>query len=224
MIDGPPLISFAVRPLKAPMLLLLRILRLAVLPLLGLSGLTFLGLGFGGAFMSGFTITNKSTMSVKVAPVGVIGRSDDRYPLPLYVKLPLLPLPPFPFVGSRCFTLLPGDSTTMTYDMDDINFSEIAVAVESGAMHQLVVNPSPELNQYHAPLQKHFEIVTPLTLPPASKAVQYAAEIAERPSSSGLWVYAILFGPPITYAALAACEKRVKSLAKAELSNAADSR
>ena len=203
---------------------LVRILRFVTLPFLVLSLLAFLGLGFGAAFVTSFTIKNGTNASITVAPVGLVCHDCPRRPLPLYMKVPLLPLPPFPAVGSGRFDLRPGASVLVHYDMDDIQISEIAVADGAGEVRQLVVNASPTVGQYKGPPQRLYEIDDLSKLPLASPAVQEAAEAAGRQPKGVLWIYAVLIGPPIAMALLSLCDVLLRKCRKGEPGVGADSR
>ncbi len=88
------------------------------------------------------------------------------------------------------------------YDMDDINFSEIVVHDRGGLRGQLVVNPNPTANLYHAPAQKHFIIDDLNSLAAVPSPVQSAARDAQVRTNEPWIILGVLFGPWILYAVL----------------------
>jgi len=182
---------------------LLRILTFATYPFLGLSLLMFMGMGFGAAFVTDFTIENRTDTTIVVTPVGTFG-AGKRAPLP--VKM--LAFPPLPALRGGGYRLAPGESVTVQYDMDDINFSEIVVVAEPGRTLQLVTDPAPTANQYHGPLQRHYVIGDLALLEPAPPPVLEAARAADRQWVVACVMSSLLFGPWLVYAVLTRLSRR----------------
>ena len=183
---------------------LLRLLKFATYPFLGLSLLLFVGMGFGAAFVTDFTIENRTNTTIFVTPVGT-SRAGHRAPLPVIA----LAFPPLPAIQGGGYRLAPGASVTVHYDMDDINFSEIVVDTEAGPTLQLVTDPNPTTNQYHGPLQRRYVISNLALLEPAPLLVQEAARAADHQ-----WVLAcvqtsFLFGPWLVYALVTWLSRRL---------------
>jgi len=182
---------------------LLRLLTLATYPFLGLSLLMFMGMGFGAAFVTDFTIENRTDTTIVVTPVGTFG-AGNRAPLP--VKM--LAFPPLPALWGGGYRLAAGESVTVQYDMDDINFSEIVVVAEPGRTLQLVTDPTPTVNQYHGPLQRHYVIGDLSLLEPAPPHVLEAARAADRQWVVACVTSSLLFAPWLVYAVLARLSRR----------------
>ncbi|HPU33641.1 MAG TPA: hypothetical protein PK184_13175 [Phycisphaerae bacterium] len=160
---------------------------------------------FGIAFVADFTVENRTGHSICVTPVGTIGlegrsvgKEGVKAPLPT-VLFTLLPLPAGKAGG---FRLAPGESVTILYDMDDINFSEIVVEDGQSRQYQLVVNPNPATNQYHAPRQRHFVIDDLTRLAQVAPDVSVAARRAQGYQSRALIMDALLIGPWLAYAGI----------------------
>lgn len=172
------------------------LLRLATFLLLGLSALILVSaFGFGSAFVADFTIENQSTQSITVIPIGTVGADGRRFPLPVtissYVNLPA--------VTGRSFQLHPGGTVAISYDMDDINFSEIVVQDQHAQFFQLITDPDPLVNQYHGPGQAQYVIEDLGKLQLASVPVTAAAKVALRGNSGILIFYGLLIAPWILY-------------------------
>jgi hypothetical protein len=160
-------------------------------------------MGFGAAFVTDFTIENRTDTAIVVTPVGTWG-AGNRAPLP--VKM--LAFPPLPAMRGGGYRLAPGESVTIQYDMDDINFSEIVVTAEPGRPLQLVTDPTPTANQYHGPLQQHYVIDDLARLEPAPPSVQEAAQAADRQWVVACVVSSLLFGPWLVYGVVAWLSRR----------------
>lgn len=107
-------------------------------------------------FHSRFTVINETDVPIVFTPVGSVGLKADKRTLPIQRPFFLPNAIMLPKRGG--FTLEPGGSKELIYDMDDINFSEIVVVDASGIRGQIVVNPKPGKNRYHAPGQKRFVV------------------------------------------------------------------
>ncbi len=134
----------------------------------GLSGLLVIGSLIPLAFMVDFTIENQTNESLLVTPVGAVGKGGHRHLLPVsiagFIHVPAKQ-------ASR-FRIAPGGSVSISYDLDDINFSEIVVENEQGEARQLVTDSTPTQNQYHGPGQRNFAIMDWNELEPLSDAVK----------------------------------------------------
>jgi hypothetical protein len=181
----------------------LRLLKYATYPFLGLSLLLFAGMTFGAAYVTDFTVENRTDKAITVTPVGTFG-AGNRAPLP--VKM--LAFPPLPALRGGGFRLAPGESVRIPYDMDDINFSEIVVAAEPGPPLQLVTDPDPTANQYHGPLQRCYVIDDLARLEPAPPPVLEASRAADRQCVVACVMCSVLFGPWLVYALLAWLSRR----------------
>lgn len=128
-------------------------------------------------FVTAFTVENRTAATIYVTPVGTVGPDGWRRPLPLAVwQAPWVPasqrgrIP----IGS-------GETITLYYDWDDINFSELVVETEGGTLRQLIVNPNPTANQYTIPRVTDFVIDDVAQLGPVDLRVQEAYDAAQRP-------------------------------------------
>ncbi len=184
---------------------LLHLLKIATYPFLGISLLMFMGMSFGAAFVTDFTIENRTDTTIVVTPVGTIG-AGSRAPLP--VKM--LAFPPLPALRSGGYRLAPGETVTVQYDMDDINFSEIVVTAEPGRTLQLVTDPTPTANQYHGPLQRHYVIGDLALLEPAPPPVQEAARAVDRQWVVACVLSSLLVGPWLVYALVTWLSRRLE--------------
>jgi hypothetical protein len=120
----------------------------------------------------------------------------------------MLRFPPLAAFRSGGYHLAPGQSVTIRYDMDDINFSEVALTTEPGSMLQLATDPTPTSNQYHGPLQEHYVIDDLARLEPATPPVQAAARAADRQRIVACVEISLLVGPWLVYALVAWASRR----------------
>lgn len=129
------------------------------------------------AFITGFTVENRTAATIHVTPIGTVGPAGDRHPLPLAVwKAPWVP-------ASRLgrFPVRSGETITLYYDWDDINFSELVVEADEGEPRQLVVNPEPTANQYTVPRVTDFVIDDVGRLGAVDPRVREAHAAAQQP-------------------------------------------
>jgi hypothetical protein len=160
--------------------------------LLVLSGLMMAGMIFGSAFVVDFVVENQTAETVWITPIGAVGDEGFRVPLPIQLTRTPLALPAFRYGD---FRLLPGESVRILYDFDDVNFSEVVIRDSQGRWTQLIADPNPTVNRYHAPLQKRFVITDHPRLDEATQAAREAvARTHARSSRSGV-IYLFLFGP-----------------------------
>ena len=123
------------------------------------------------AFLTHCSITNRTTQTLTMTPVGTVGRDGHRCLLPLYRTS-------FPFfIKSKrgAFVIQPGEMFHFCYDMDDINFSEIVVRNENGEVAQIVVNANPTTHQYVVPENTAFIVNEFEALSPVPAKVRTAA-------------------------------------------------
>jgi hypothetical protein len=106
------------------------------------------------AFVTSFTVENRSGESVRFTPIGTWGRDGNRSRLPIFT----VGFPAFRSFKTGDFFLSHLDSKRVFYDWDDINFSEVAIRTEDGRYYQLVVDPNPTKGQYHPPETNRFVI------------------------------------------------------------------
>ena len=138
------------------------------------------------AFTTKCSVTNKTSATLTITPVGTVGPEGQRTPLTLYRTS-------FPFfikLKHGDFEIEPEETFRFDYDMDDINFSEIVVKNSTGEMRQIVSNPNPTENHYVAPEITDFEIDDFDTLPPVPVNVEAVAASVEQ--TRPMWmVYAV---------------------------------
>jgi len=170
----------------------------ATYPFLGVSLLLWVGMGFGAAFVTDFTVENRSDLPVVVTPIGAVGAAGHRVPLPTR----LFRFPPLPSWQRGGYRLRSGESVTIRYDMDDINISEIVVATDVGPRRQLVVDPNPSANRYHGPVQQRYVIENVEGLEPVTAPVLEAANAAQRQGNGAMVMYSLLIAPWLAYAAV----------------------
>lgn len=185
---------------------LLRILKYATYPFLALSLLLLLGMAFGAAFVTDFTVENRTGDTIVVTPVGTVGPDGRRVPLP--VKM--LAWPSVSAFRSGGYRLAPGACVRIQYDMDDINFSEIVVAAaaEPRRTLQLVTNPNPTTNQYRGPMQPCYVIDDLTGLEAAPPAMQAAARAADRQWVIAVVELSLVLGPWVAYAIISRMARR----------------
>lgn len=157
---------------------------------LGVSLLLLAGSSFGAAFLTSFTVQNCLDETIHVTPVGTVGPTGSRFPLPVCRNF-VISIPSSTRGG---YMLQPNETISITYDMDDINFSEIVVENDSGIVGQLVANPNPLLAQYTAPSMNHFPVQRD-SLVPVPTSVANAATIARQPTSLPLFMFLIIVVP-----------------------------
>jgi len=155
--------------------------------LAGLSFVLFAGMAFRVAFLTSITIENAMDQSVEVTPVGTIGPKGTRSPLPVCQGR----VNPLPAAKRGGFRLQPGEMAEITYDFDDINFSEIVVENAAGVIGQFVVDLTPTARQYHPPATKHF-LIQQDKLVPVPRRVASAAVAAQQPFRPSILLSSIL--------------------------------
>jgi hypothetical protein len=104
-------------------------------------------------FVSSLRVDNRTTRPLWVTPLGTFN-SGAKGVLPQFA----LSFPAFPAFRSRDLRVEPGGSTWITYDWDDINFSEIVVRDAEGKYRELVVDPNPPKVNYYRNKQERYVI------------------------------------------------------------------
>ena len=182
-------VSFAVRDMRARRMVLAASVALAAFLLpLSVSTVAIL-IGplnpMQAAFITEFTIENRSGETVHITPVGTVGMEGHKGLLPQFVSA----FPAIPAKKESNLIVADRQSIRILYDWDDINFSEIAIRDEAGKWYQLVTDPEPTKDQYHPPHAKHYEIGKLAELPPATRDVIKAAQAW--PSSAWILGFAV---------------------------------
>ena len=196
--DTPP-----IHPLRP----VVRMGLVATYPLVAVSLFTFMGLSFGSAFVAEFTVENQTGQTIAVTPVGTVGERGDRHPLPVYMWA----FPPIESPQRGGFEIPPGESLDIVYDMDDINFSELVVFDHDGERGQLIVEPEPTRNQYHAPSQTRFVISDLDSLGLIADPVRNAARAALVPTSAPWVMLCVLLGPWLAFFTLSWMNRRLET-------------
>lgn len=179
---------------KRVLLWILLVLSATGLPMtLFVALLAFNAVGMGRVFLTTFTVRNHSSEVIYVTPIGTIGKEG------LRGRLPVSQSEDYSIPGGESaeLRLSPNSERRVTYDSDDIQFSEIAVRGEQGGWRQLVVDPNPTERQYRPPAQKLFVIPPLADLPDASAAVQSVAVAAPRGRMSPWLIGALVVLPPL---------------------------
>ncbi len=177
----------------------LNILIYATYPLLAISLLILVNaLGFGAAFVTGFTVENRTAEKIEITPVGTIGTAGFKRPLPVKLSA-FVALDAFRIGG---YPLSPRESVTIHYDWDDINFSEIVIEDSRGRLRQEVTDPHPTDHQYHQPSQKHYVIEDLSELPEVTPDVRMAVQETKRLSLGGIVFNLLLVVPWLVYGLL----------------------
>lgn len=179
--------------------ILIRIATWMTYPFLALSCLVLFGLSFGMIFITEFSIENRTDELLLVTPVGTVGKQGLRRPLPILLKVPL----PIRAAKSGGFVIASTETTTLWYDMDDINFSEIVVQNSEGQQRQIVVNPKPTERQYHAPKQRHYVIDNFEKLSEVPVNIREAATAAQVPINYPYIILTLIIVPWFVYFGLA---------------------
>jgi len=170
-----------------------------------LSMLVWGGMIFETVFIADFVVENRTTEIVWITPIGARGEEGTRGLLPVTIAGSPFHLPAFRYGD---FRLNPGEAVTIYYDFDDVNLAEIAVRDARGRWKQIVVDPRPTADRYHAPQQQRFEVAGLNRLPPATEEGRKAIERADVRARFAIVVYALLFGPWILNGVLGAAWRR----------------
>lgn len=178
---------------------LLRMLIYATYPLLLLSILCFgNAIGFGSAFIANFVIVNRANETIVVTPVGTIDQEGHKALLPITVSAVVN----LPALRRAAFRLAPGESVTINYDSDDINFSEIVVEDLRAGVYQATVDAHPTTNQFHGPLNHEYIVGNLTSLESVLPNVRDAALTASQSSNRARLLYFVLLGSWVAYGIL----------------------
>lgn len=145
---------------------------------------------FSSAFLATYTVENTLAEPIGVTPVGAVGPEARRHPLPMSAFAWLM----LPSARRGGYEVLPGQTAAFTYDMDDINFSELVVENSAGVLGSLVVNANPSARRYHAPAPRHL-VIKAEALAPASSDVLDAASRARTPDRRSIVWWALVVLP-----------------------------
>jgi hypothetical protein len=127
-----------------------------------------LALGFNPmrlAFLVSFEVKNASNEDVTIMPIGTLEGSEKYSPLPRYRNS----YPPAISLDTRTPVAIPGGETvTITYDYDDINFRHILVRDAQGTMYTLNTDKrgnrhscyGPQKSCYSIPPLKNLELAS----------------------------------------------------------------
>lgn len=149
----------------------------ALLPLTLVSALVALNLvnPMGLSFMQEFRISNNTSERVSVTPVGALDERGRRGLLPIFpCKFFVMP-----HVRIKGFEIGPGETRTLCYNWDDIQFSEIVVRDSTGTW-QLVVDAEPTKKQFRAAAATDFAVTPETPRIPVAPAVLAAADSPDR--------------------------------------------
>ena len=198
--DSPRNATLGDAPRSRLVKLLIQIGLIATCPFLGLSVLLLAGLPMSLAFITEFTVENRTDETIVVTPIGTVGEPGNRRILPIFIYgWPFLPVWSSQPAG---FEIPPGESIDIIYDMEDINFSEIVVHDDDGELGQLVVNPNPTQKQYHAPAHRRFAIDDLDSLVAVPGPVRDAVRDAQNPLDGTWIIVGVIVGPWLLWALL----------------------
>jgi hypothetical protein len=144
------------------------------------------------AFLANFEIKNDSGLAVQVTPIGMWEGSGLYGPLPTYRS----EHPPAIPARAPCdIPLAPGETISITYDWDDINFRHLLVRVPDGRLLITDTDKMGSLHYCYGPQQKQYVIPPPNLVQEASselapccggKKVRYSGAIEYGAPESGL--------------------------------------
>jgi hypothetical protein len=95
-------------------------------------------------FVTGFRVENRTSRPLWITPVGTL-HAGGKHVLPQFAA----GFPAIPAFRTKNLRIEPGGSTWISYDWDDINFSEVVVRNAEGEYRQLVVDPDPPKHSYY---------------------------------------------------------------------------
>lgn len=156
----------------------------ATYPFLLLPGIFISGTFMVTAFVVPLTIRNDTHQLIFVTPIGTTETRQLKTGLPIVLTAYV----PIPAGRMGAFPLPPGESVTVKYDMDDVNFSEIVVEGPDGVWRQLVTDPNPPVGYCYPPSEDLYSIDDLSGLEPVPPAVQFAADQAIQ-ARHGTWAF-----------------------------------
>lgn len=162
------------------------------------------------AFITEFTVENRTAATVYVTPIGTVSHEGLRRPLPMAAW----PAPCVPASQRGRLPIRTGEKIAYYYDWDDINFSELVVESQDGELRQLVVNPNPTANQYTVPKETDFVIDDLDRLGPVDRSVREAYTLAQQ--RLPWWpILAATTAPALSFVFLRRRYRRLKPVAAA---------
>jgi hypothetical protein len=144
----------------------LRIIGFLLMPLFCLTCLVTCGAvnPMSMGFLTTFEVVNSTAENLIITPIGARGSGGERGTLPVSTSAI------FCVTSTQCseFALPASSSISITYDCDDVQFSEIVCQRADGSHLVIPSGLHPTKGQYRAPLTKRFEITDLKGLQPAS--------------------------------------------------------
>jgi len=119
-------------------------------------------------FLAEFQIVNESQVGVWVTPIGMREGSGEYGPLPMFHSRSL---PAIPKLSNHDIWVGPGESLTVVYDWDDINFRHTLVRTESGRVLIVDTDKMSNLHSCYGPQQEKYVI------PPLAELRQASPEL-----------------------------------------------
>lgn len=146
---------------------LLRVVGFILLPLFCLTCLlTFSVVNpLGMAFLTSFEVVNSTGEDLIITPIGARGAEGRRGTLPISSSSQFYLMSP----QRGEFPLPAGSTLSLTYDWDDVQFSEIVCRRRDGSYLVLPTGLHPTQGQYRQPPTKRFEISDLAALQPATE-------------------------------------------------------
>ena len=119
----------------------------------------------GLAFLTSFEVVNSTHEDLVITPIGARGKDGTRGTLPISSSSRLYLMS----TQRSGFPLPAGSALSLTYDWDDVQFSEIVCRRRDGSHLILPTGLHPTKGQYRQPPTKRFEISDLAALQPATE-------------------------------------------------------